>query len=1119
MGLLPLALRRERRARSAPGPRLACLPLLLVLVLALGGAWPSDASQAALRQATLIADAGHDLDAVAGVPLLLDGSGSVVEEDPAGPDAQVVYWWDRDSTDGVDDHLVGSAVMTTYETVGLFITTLFVSDGVVVSSDSLLVSVEESRTAHPPVPQIHGDGLQTQLESDGGAWYVSLGQPLLLDASASWDGDRDPIAFRWEVGDGSTFDSVTFNHTFSSTGVFSIILEVDDGTEAPLGREVALAVVDPQGTDTSARPALQVHSKGPLYTFRPVLLEAEGVGTPVDAHATLTWDDRPLDGIDGLLEGSTGTLHSVIRAEPGPAPVVVTLQEPQRPLRALVVPLLTEPHPGVRLSLPSGLRATAGVPLHVAPIIELPVDAAAWDEQVEQVAWDLGDDGTFDVVQHPPWPLVLVTTPRLGIGERSGTLLVSAEVRMSYGLSAQARVTIPIDLPTLPQIPLLVEVRTDPPVVIAAVRLEIWAIGPLPQTTPMSLRYLPSAGLSLSDPLGQPLVLTDSGITRPSSMWAGAPTSEDSAQLLDVVLARSTQAGSSGLQVLLETTLEGYPLGEARSLLQLRGNAPPALTGLPTTVDGLVGEVLHLACDATDPDTDPVLVRWQSPDPRRSPPPNPSDPGDTGWVTLAEGLRLDLPLVAAGPLLLRVVAADPHGARAMAIIPVDVTAIHAILLNLAGAPPVDLQAGRPSIVPLVLANAGSGSEVVVVSLEPSAGLQASLDRSTITLSGGGQEQLLLRLSSDRASGSRNPHVLTVHASATSGAVASLQVPVRFIPTVALTLTAPAHWPAVTAGATRTVDLLVTNAGTDEVVVGFLVLGSSSAWIDAPPPQGLRPGQVAVIPLVMAPPRGLPGGWHDLTVQLRPLTPQGEVLPQAAAVLERSVHVVPPVASGPGPRVVVTGVALAALTLGIIIVGGTEFGLVALLSLLVLGYTKLRQEAVLDHFTRAQIQGFVMARPGVNYTTIKRRFSLNNGALAYHLQVLQREEYIVSRRRGKFTCYYPPNHPATKAAFHLSKLQQVLLETVEERPGMTQKQLAATIGIGTSTVNTNLHRLADLGLVHTVRAGMTTRCYLGEGTAQPRVDRGMPLPEEAPATASSTSVPAPTPLGRHDRDEA
>jgi predicted transcriptional regulator len=153
------------------------------------------------------------------------------------------------------------------------------------------------------------------------------------------------------------------------------------------------------------------------------------------------------------------------------------------------------------------------------------------------------------------------------------------------------------------------------------------------------------------------------------------------------------------------------------------------------------------------------------------------------------------------------------------------------------------------------------------------------------------------------------------------------------------------------------------------------------------------------------------------------------------------------------------------------VAGTEVGLWSFFTFLIIPlYTKLKRMEVLDHVTRGKILGFIMASPGSHYNQIKTRLSLNNGTLAYHLRVLEREEYIKSRTDGTLRRFYPKNAKLKPVHNGLSDIQHQILEVIHDNPGITQMDIAGRVDKSQQVVSYNIRAMVRAGLIRAERSG-------------------------------------------------
>jgi DNA-binding MarR family transcriptional regulator len=148
------------------------------------------------------------------------------------------------------------------------------------------------------------------------------------------------------------------------------------------------------------------------------------------------------------------------------------------------------------------------------------------------------------------------------------------------------------------------------------------------------------------------------------------------------------------------------------------------------------------------------------------------------------------------------------------------------------------------------------------------------------------------------------------------------------------------------------------------------------------------------------------------------------------------------------------------------------------------YTKLKKHSILDHFVRGQVYGYIKANPGEHYNAIKKALALKNGTLVYHLQTLEREEYVKSVSDGRFKRFYPAGMKVPETPIRrLNKIQEIILELITERPGISQKEIAEDIGLSGATINYHINVMLKVNAIKVEKIGRTTHAYaLDEGSA-------------------------------------
>ncbi|HYS71584.1 MAG TPA: winged helix-turn-helix transcriptional regulator, partial [Thermoplasmata archaeon] len=169
-----------------------------------------------------------------------------------------------------------------------------------------------------------------------------------------------------------------------------------------------------------------------------------------------------------------------------------------------------------------------------------------------------------------------------------------------------------------------------------------------------------------------------------------------------------------------------------------------------------------------------------------------------------------------------------------------------------------------------------------------------------------------------------------------------------------------------------------------------------------------------------------------------------------------------------------GVVGAALGMGGLV--ATERGKTAFLFLFLPLYSRLKHDKVLDHETRGMIRGYIVANPGDHYNAIKEALELPNGTLAYHIQVLQKEMIVKSVKDGKFRRFYPYEMRLPETG-QPTKIQRVILDLIRVNPGITLRDTAGFLGLGSSTVSYHLERLEELERIESRREGISKHLYV------------------------------------------
>ncbi|HVM45727.1 MAG TPA: winged helix-turn-helix transcriptional regulator, partial [Candidatus Thermoplasmatota archaeon] len=165
-----------------------------------------------------------------------------------------------------------------------------------------------------------------------------------------------------------------------------------------------------------------------------------------------------------------------------------------------------------------------------------------------------------------------------------------------------------------------------------------------------------------------------------------------------------------------------------------------------------------------------------------------------------------------------------------------------------------------------------------------------------------------------------------------------------------------------------------------------------------------------------------------------------------------------------------------------VVGG-GIGLLALVALGLLLYSRLVRARVLDDETRAAIHEVVMREPGLHASGILERLGKRSGVGEYHLDVLVREGYLATLVTPGFRRYFVSGRHAPAQMRALAALREGqnerLLGIIRAKPGIELRALAREAGVSVPYASKSVARLAEAGLVDKVQAGRVLTIHASE----------------------------------------
>jgi DNA-binding MarR family transcriptional regulator len=144
------------------------------------------------------------------------------------------------------------------------------------------------------------------------------------------------------------------------------------------------------------------------------------------------------------------------------------------------------------------------------------------------------------------------------------------------------------------------------------------------------------------------------------------------------------------------------------------------------------------------------------------------------------------------------------------------------------------------------------------------------------------------------------------------------------------------------------------------------------------------------------------------------------------------------------------------------------------------YSKIRRDSLLNHAVRRRIYDHVKENPGAHYRAILESLDLTMGVLTYHLNRLEKGEYLRSRQDGMYRRFFIAGRK-TEVRFFLTDVQESILGVIRENQGISQSRIAERINVSRKVVNYHIRILDQAGLVSVETRGRETACYV-HGTA-------------------------------------
>ncbi len=149
------------------------------------------------------------------------------------------------------------------------------------------------------------------------------------------------------------------------------------------------------------------------------------------------------------------------------------------------------------------------------------------------------------------------------------------------------------------------------------------------------------------------------------------------------------------------------------------------------------------------------------------------------------------------------------------------------------------------------------------------------------------------------------------------------------------------------------------------------------------------------------------------------------------------------------------------SVGMIMAGAV---LIILLALVVFSFTRIRNEELLKQKKRMAIYTYIIEHPGDHFRAVQRAVGMQIGVLSHHINILEKEQLIVSEQDGNNRRFYAAGVKRNNGEVRLSRIQENILKSIQATPGITQSQIAKDLGVNRKVVFYNVKFLSGSGIV-------------------------------------------------------
>jgi predicted transcriptional regulator len=135
-------------------------------------------------------------------------------------------------------------------------------------------------------------------------------------------------------------------------------------------------------------------------------------------------------------------------------------------------------------------------------------------------------------------------------------------------------------------------------------------------------------------------------------------------------------------------------------------------------------------------------------------------------------------------------------------------------------------------------------------------------------------------------------------------------------------------------------------------------------------------------------------------------------------------------------------------------------------------------------TRKRLYKIIEKSPGLHFREIQRRSGIAVGSLQYHLDYLQKHDFLVSQKEGKFVRYYAMRTKKIvedKPLMALLRQEQPrhILLFLLQRKFATNERIAEEVQLSQSTTSAYLKKMVETGAIQKRKSGRKTHFFVAE----------------------------------------